>query len=255
MEVIFFDVGQGDAALIKSPQGHTILIDGGPGEVVLEKLGKEIPFFNRSIDLVILTHPHYDHLSGVVEVLLYYNVKEVVYTGVREENTLFKRWEEVVSEKGYRTARSGMRISANDFYIDILYPFDNLDGEIVKDSNSTSVISRLAFRDHGIIFTGDAYSLQEKEVVEMERRCEEEDSLVCRSITLSSDVLKVGHHGSRTSTSQEFVVAVSPSVAVISAGKNNRYGHPHTEVLETLDRYGVSVMRTDRDGDVRMILE
>lgn len=250
LEVTFIDVGQGDATLIKSPQGHLILIDGGPGSVVLEKLQKEMPFFKRSIDLVILTHPHYDHISGVIEVLARYEVKDIIYTGVREGSATFRRWEELDPE--YRTARAGMRVSANDFYIDILYPFENLEGILIPDSNITSVVSRFVFKNHSFLFTGDAYIAQEEELVSAEMDCLESDSLLCRSIVLSSDVLQVGHHGSRTSTSEDFLLAVSPGLAVISCGRDNRYGHPHKETLEMLEKRGISVMRTDKEGDIRI---
>ena len=238
MEVIFIDVGQGDATLIKTPQGHRILIDGGPGEVVLEKLSREL-FFYDSIDLVILTHPHYDHISGLIEVLRRYNVKNVLYTGVREDTDVFRRWEDEVDD--YHLALAGMKVSANDFYIDVLYPFENLDGEYVSNANRTSIISRFVYNNYSFLFTGDAYISEERE-------------LLSRDEDLSSDVLKLGHHGSKTSTSEEFLLAVSPQVAIISAGVDNRYGHPHRDVIDLLERFNVSVMRTDRDGDIRIVV-
>jgi len=253
MEVLFIDVGQGDAALIKSPQGHHILIDGGPGEAVLEKLGEEISFFDQSIDLVILTHPHYDHISGVIEAISRYDVENIIYTGVRDETSYFREWDSMVED--YYLARAGMRVSANDFYIDILYPFDDLEGYYAEDSNETSVASRLVFKDHSFLFTGDLYSSQEEEIVFVEEWCKENEASFCRAFDLSSDVLKVGHHGSNTSTSREFVEAVLPRVAIISCGKDNRYGHPDSRVLETLEDYGISVRRTDLEGDIRIIAD
>lgn len=251
LRVVFFDVGQGDAIFIRTPQKHHILIDGGPGDVVLEGLGREMPFFYNSIDLVILTHPHDDHVSGLLEVLDRYNVKTILCSGVSGSANVAQRWEEVIKERGYKQARAGQRIKANDFYIDILSPAENFVGEKVDDLNEVSVISRFVFKEEqSFLFTGDAYSDQEKEVLSYKEKCEEEEGTRCDVLSLKSDVLKVGHHGSRTSTSEEFLDAVSPKVAVVMAGKDNRYGHPHREVLERLEYYGVEIMRTDRDGDI-----
>ncbi len=251
LEVVFIDVGQGDATLIKTPQGHRILIDGGPGEVVLETLGREMLFYD-SIDLIVLTHPHYDHISGLVEVLRRYNVEEILYTGVREDSQVFHRWEEEVDS--YRTARAGMRISANDFHMDILYPFESLEDEYIDDSNSTSIVSRFVFGDYSFLFTGDAYAAQEKEILSKKEWCKDNVDPVCRVMEVSSTVLKAGHHGSKTSTSEEFLLEVSPQMVIISAGTDNRYGHPHREVIDLLKMYGVTMKRTDRDGDIRVIL-
>ncbi len=253
MEVIFFDVGQGDAILIKTPQHHHILIDGGPGNIVLEKLGQELPFFYNSLDLVILTHPHDDHVAGLLEVVERYEVKDILCTGVLENTNVSRRWSEVIEEKGYRQARAGKRISANDFHIDILYPAEDLKGEHVKDLNEVSVVSRLVFKDDSFLFMGDAYAKQEAEVISFAEDCRDEEW--CSLFTLDSDVLKIGHHGSRTSTSEEFLYFVSPNVGVIMAGRDNRYGHPHKEVLEILESYGIIIKRTDKDGDIRIVSE
>ncbi len=251
LRVVFFDVGQGDAIFIRTPQKHHILIDGGPGEVVLEGLGREMPFFYNHIDLVVLTHPHDDHVSGLLAVLDRYNVETILCTGISGSANVAQRWEEAIKERGYVQARAGQRIRANDFYLDILYPAENFAGERVSDLNEVSVISRFVFREeHSFLLTGDAYADQEREVLSYKEKCEEEGGVMCDVFSLESDVLKVGHHGSRTSTSEEFLDAVSPKVAVIMAGKDNRYGHPHREVLERLEDLGVKIMRTDRDGDI-----
>ena len=251
LRVVFFDVGQGDAVFIRTPQKHHILIDGGPGDVVLEKLGREMPFFYNSIDLVILTHPHDDHVSGLIEVLERYNVEEVICTGVSGTSGVARKWKEKINKRGYRQARAGKRIGTSSFHIDILYPAESFKKEEVDDLNKASVVSRLVFREeYSFLFTGDIYKEQEKEIISYKERCEEEKGLRCDSFSLDTDVLKVGHHGSKTSTSEQFLEFVSPRVAVVMVGENNRYGHPHKEVLEKLADYGVEVKRTDKDGDV-----
>ncbi len=251
-EVIFFDVGQGDAILIKTPQHHHILIDGGPGDILLEKLGRELPFFHNALDLVILTHPHNDHLSGLVEVMQRYRVDEILCTGVREDSKISQRWEKITKERGYRQARAGQRIYANDFYLDILYPTEDLRDKRVSDANTASVISRFSFKEYSFLFMGDAYKAQEKEIMDLEEKCVQDEG--CFVFVLDSNVLKVGHHGSRTSTSEEFLQAVDPEFAVIMSGKKNPYGHPHQEVLDVLIDHGVNIRRTDQDGDIRFVI-
>ncbi len=243
LRVVFFDVGQGDAVFIKTPQNHHILIDGGPGSKVLEKIGKELPFLYNSIDLVILTHPHDDHVSGLIEVLKRHNVEEVVCSGVLGDSAVSKRWHSIIKERGYRVATAGQRISTDRFYIDILFPVESFENEKVSDLNTASVISRLVYEDKvSFLFMGDAYKEQERELLSYREKSE--------FFSLDSDVLKVGHHGSRTSTAKDFLQAVSPKVAVIMSGEDNRFGHPHKETLNALEKFNVKVMRTDKKGDV-----
>ncbi len=257
MEVIFFDIGQGDASLIKTPEGHKILIDGGPGPEILEKLAKEIPFWDKEIDLIILSHPHSDHLNGLIDVIEHYEVKFVLWTGVLAGGASFAKWEDLITDSEIIIARGGQRIKGKTFYLDILYPFSSYEGKEVRDLNTTSIIARLVTRDGSFLFTGDAYASNEKELIEAEKSCMEGNLsfVFCRVMILNSDVLKVGHHGSKTSTSEEFLEAVSPSIAVISSGKNNSYGHPHKETLEALMNYGITILRTDREEDIKIISE
>jgi competence protein ComEC len=249
LEVTFFDVGQGDAIFIKTPQNHYILIDGGPDSVILEKLEKKLPFYNRSIDLVILTHPHYDHISGVVEILERYKVKNILYTGVIGEGSVFSKWEELVKED-YRLARAGQRISANDFFLNILYPAENLKNKEVEDLNETSIVSRLVFGRYSFLFMGDAYKEQEKEITEYKKDCEKEKGKQCDVFEINSTVLKVGHHGSDSSSLKNFLTAVNPKIAVIMVGEGNKYGHPSKDVIGRLEEKGIEIKRTDKDGDI-----
>lgn len=242
LEVNFFDVGQGDAIFIETPQRHQILIDGGPGSAVLEKLAKEMPFWDRTIDLIILTHPEKDHLAGLIEVLKRYKVENILWTGVIRDTAEFKEWEKSI--KGERAkifiAKSGQKIIMPKTVLGILYPLENLEGEELKDSNNTSIVAKLVFKENSFLFTGDIYKSIEKE-------------LITKETDIDSDVLKVAHHGSKTSSSEEFMKEVSPQEAVISAGKDNPYGHPHQEVLEILEKYGIRILRTDLDGDIKII--
>jgi len=253
--VVFFDVGQGDSALIRTEQNHHILIDGGYDETVLEKLGRELPFFDNTIDLVVLTHTHNDHVGGLFEVIERYEVKDIICTGSGEDSGVTERWQEILEEEGYRQARAGKSVSAEGFRLDVLYPAEELREDYVSDSNEISVMSRAVLNGDSFFFTGDAYTEQEQEVLFFEDMCEGSGEAWCLDLVLDSDILKVGHHGSRTSTSEEFLSRVSPSVAIISAGEDNHYGHPHREVVERLEEYEVEVLRTDRHGDIRIIVE
>ncbi len=256
-EVVFFDIGQGDAALIKTHLGHYILIDGGEDEVILDKLRKEIPFYRKEIDLIVLSHAHSDHLGGLMHVLEDYDANNILWNGVKGESALSSRWERELEEGDYdvKIAQSGQRIKSEGFFIDILYPFENIEKESFNDLNLSSIVLRVVYNNKSFLFTGDAYQSNETELVEMERYCQDKrDEIKCRGMVLNSDVLKVGHHGSKTSTSRDFVERISPSIAVISSGENNRFGHPHKEVLEVLEKYGIETIRTDLEGDIKIVI-
>jgi len=242
LEVVFFDVGQGDSIFIENPKKQQILIDGGPGSAILEKLGKEMPFYDNVLDLIILTHPEKDHLAGLLEVLKRYKVENILWTGIIRDTPEFKQWEKEISEEkaNIKIAHSIQKIIASKTVLEILYPLENLAGQEFEDSNDTSIVSRLVFGENSFLFTGDIRKSEEKALLE-------------QRADLDSDILKVAHHGSKTSTSKEFVEKVFPEIAVISLGKENSYGHPHQEVLDILEDYGIKVLRTDQKGDIKII--
>lgn len=242
LEVNFFDVGQGDAILIETPKGYQILIDGGPTNTILEKLGQEMPFWDRTIDVVILTHPEHDHIAGLLEVLERYKVDYILWTGVLRDTAEYDEWKRLLTEENanIKIAQAGQKIITPKSVINILYPFENIEGKEVSNTNNTSVITHLVFGNTTFLFTGDAYKSVERK-------------LVNGGVIVESDVLKVGHHGSKTSTSRELLEQVMPEIAVISVGRENRYGHPYNEVLELLAEYGIKVLRTDQAGDIKII--
>lgn len=255
LEVIFFDVGQGDAILIKTPQQHYILIDGGPDSSVLEKMAAQLPFWQKSIDLMVLTHAHDDHLVGLIDVLKRYEVDYILWNGVAGRSSAFEKWQRLIdsSDAEIKISRAGLRLKANEFSLDVLYPFYSLEGLDFQDANLSSIVMRLVFQENSFLFTGDAYQSIERELVRQQEACQKMSRAWCQMMFLQSDVLKVGHHGSKTSTAEEFVRAVSPEMAVISAGQNNRYGHPHRETLATLGNYDITILRTDTAGDIRLV--
>ena len=245
LEVNFFDVGQGDAIFIETPEQHQILIDGGPDSTILEKLGKEMPFWDRTIDLVILTHPEEDHLSGLIDVLKRYKVENILWTGVLHKAPEYDEWQKAIEAEGanIKISKSGQKISWGDNpedFIEILYPFESLEGQGSKEVNNTSIASRLVYGKNSFLFPGDILEEVEIEILD-------------RGVNIDSDILKISHHGSKTSSSLQFLEKVSPEIAVISLSKDNKYGHPHKETLEKLENYGIRILRTDQQGDIKII--
>ncbi len=241
LEVNFFNVGQGDAIFIETPKRYQILIDGGPSSIILEKLGKEMPFYDRTIDLIILTHPEADHMLGLLEVLKRYKVEKILWTGIVRETAEYREWLKLINDEKseIKIAQAGQKIIAGKIMINVLYPFGKLAGKEFKNSNNTSLITKLVFDEKSFLFTGDAYQLVERE-------------LIAQQLNIDSDVLKISHHGSKNSSSEEFLALISPEMAIISVGKENPYGHPHREVLENLAKYGIKVLRTDLNGDIKI---
>lgn len=250
-------MGQGDSAFIETPEGHQILIDGGPTSDVLQKLSQRMPFWDKEIDLVILTHPEADHMQGLLSVLQRYNVDYVLWTGIKRNTPEFAKWQGALDsaqksktflaslgfgQAGTKviTADEKTKIKAGNAKIDVLYPSKNLSGKELKNtSNDTCVVAKLIYGKDSFLFTGDISDKAEKE-------------LAGEGISLKSDVLKVAHHGSKYSTSDLFLQGVKPEYAVISVGKNS-YGHPTPEALQRLEKYDIKTLRTDQLGDIEFV--
>ena len=239
LTVTFFDVGQGDAALIRTPQDQTILIDGGPDRTILTKLGESLPWTRRTIDLVILSHPHADHVAGLNYVLARYRVRHVLMTGAIHTTPEYLKFLELLKNKEVPVtiAQAGQVIELNGgVSVEVLWPFKSVVGERVNDLNITSIVNRVVYKATAMLFTGDTLK-------------ENEAALLNSGSDLTAQILKVAHQGSRTSSSEEFIKAVAPEVAVIPVGQNS-YGHPHAEVVERLKKLVEVVLRTDAEGDI-----
>ncbi len=237
----FFDVGQGSAIFLAAPNGNQILIDGGPSDAILAKLGEAMPLFDRKIELLVLTHPDSDHLSGLIEVLKRYNVGQILETGILDSTAEYQEWNDLIKQKNIPLvfAQAGQIVTiANDLAVKILYPLGKINGQdFSKDTNHSSIIGRIYYGKNSILFTGDA-------------EANAEAPLVLSGADLKSDILVVGHHGSKTSTTDEFLAAVAPQIAVIQVGAKNRYGHPSQEALGRLEEKDVKVFRTDLQKDI-----
>ena len=249
LTVAFLDVGQGDAIYIESPNGNQILIDGGPGKAVLRELSKVMSFYDRSIDVVLATHADQDHVGGLPDVLQKYQTDIFMETGVSGPSSSYEQLEKNVADKNIKKilARRGMVVDLGDGAIlQILFPDRDPTG---METNMSSIVARLVYGENEFLFTGDSPQAIEKYLVSLSQGQTFGTGAV-QGLTLISDVLKAGHHGSKTSNSAEFVSAVSPQYAVISVGKDNRYGHPNQETLDTFTNFGAQILRTDQSGRV-----
>jgi len=235
------DIGQGDALFIESPTGVQILFDGGSKGKLLSKLSRVMPLFDRSIDAIVITNPDADHIGGFADVLKAYKVGQVFEPGTINESRTYRDLQETIKSKNIPNtlARQGMRLDiGGGAFIDILFPDRDVSGWTPNDG---SVVARLTYGETSVMLTGDATSETERVVLES-----------YPAQYLASTVLKAGHHGSHTSSSPKFVQAISPTYGIISNGKNNKYGHPHQETLDTFSSFGVEIFRTDLLGTIIM---
>ncbi|MEK7552372.1 MAG: MBL fold metallo-hydrolase [Patescibacteria group bacterium] len=230
--VYFLDIGQGDSIFIKSPSGNKMIVDGGPGKTVLQELSKVLPFHDRKIDVVVSTHPDKDHIGGLVEVLKNYDVDFEIDPNVNAETAVLGNFEVALSKKDTKriVARRGVTVDlGGGAKFIILFPDrDVLDVE----TNVASIVGKLVYGEKSFLLTGDSPQSIEEYLVYLDGE------------NLESDVLKIGHHGSRTSSATSFIETVNPRYAVIQAGKDNSYGHPHKEVIDILNSHNIEILGT-----------
>jgi len=241
VRVIFFDVGQGDSALIQTPDKKNILIDGGPDWTVVYKLGEYLPYFERNIDLVIVSHPHADHLSGFLEVAKRYNIKKIIITGVAYETPETIEFEKVIAQTPEVSYVFGEKeIYFGDFRLLFLYPQEALMEKQIDNVNNASIVVKAEYENARVLFTGD---------LEIDGQ-----EILLESNGVEAEIYKVPHHGSSDGLFAEFLNAVRPQIAVVSAGENS-YGHPSLRTLRALERSGAKVLETGREGDIIIILK
>jgi len=235
------DIGQGDALFIESPTGTQVLVDGGPPRKILGHLAKVMPPFDRTLDAIVMTHPDADHISGFLDVLTIYQVGKIFEPGIATDSKIYHDIEKIAEEKNIPSilAKRGMRLNlGGGAVLDILFP----DRDVYEwETNAGSIVAKLSYGDTSVMLTGDA-TIDTEKIILSENGAD----------YLRSTVLKAGHHGSRTSSSKEFVKIVAPQYAFISAGKDNRYGHPHQEVLDILKEAHADILRTDVLGTIIM---
>jgi competence protein ComEC len=250
LHLTVLDIGQGDAILVETPSGATMLVDGGPDPgLTLRRLGANLPFFARRIDVMVLSHPHQDHVAGLVDVLERFHVGVLLHAGIAFENPAHHRLLADASAEpslDLALARAGQTITLDrTTTVEILYPTD---ADAVAplpegDINNGSVVMMLRHRGFAALLTGDA-------------EAPVEGALIGRGVLPVVDVLKVGHHGSTSSTTPGLLDALRPTAAIISSGEGNDYGHPAAETLATLAaRPEIAVFRTDLEGDVEIVTD
>lgn len=241
LTVAILDVGQGDAVYIESPSGIQVLIDGGPDSSVLRQLPKVMPLFDRSLDVLLETHPDSDHISGFVEAVRRYNTGAFIGPGIfKDTETAALLEQEITYKKIPRySARRGMTLDlGRGVLLEVLYPDKDVSNLASQFANSGCVVTRLTYGEISMLFACDAPAAVESRLVALEGEA------------LASDVLKVAHHGSKYSSSEGFVALVQPAFAAISVGARNTYGHPTPQTLDVLAKYGAEVVRTDQVGTI-----
>ena len=233
-EIIFFDVGQGDAILIQQDD-FQILVDGGPDDRIVYELAKEMPLYDKNIEIMVLTHPHEDHIRGLLNVLEEYTVERILFNRIEYEN---RAYEYMLTNYGniLFDVVEGDTFHYRDINGLILYPF-NEERTQEKNINNESVVLLMEVKDYRILLMGDA----EKEV---------EQRLIDHWDLQDIYILKVGHHCSKTSSSEMFLNITEPQLAICSCGEKNKFGHPHYETLEKFQNLNVQYLITYREGNI-----
>ncbi|MCL5410961.1 MAG: MBL fold metallo-hydrolase [Patescibacteria group bacterium] len=271
--IYFFDVGQGDAALIEKGN-FQILIDGGPDDKILSEIGKAMPLTDRKIEVVILTHPHADHLVGINQILDRYEVGKIYSTGVIHTTNAYLEFLDKINPPA---GGKNISLEVPDVAEEIT-PFDNGKlrflwpgkrdvGKSAEDNNlnNTSLVSRFCYFDHCVLLPGDLetdgqeemfsyYSSKQSEVPAEKSANNNSQPSASNNNIFQSEILKVAHHGSVNGTNQKLLDIVKPKFAVISVGADNKFGHPHAGTLDLLQKANIQYYRTDRDGTVEFNL-
>lgn len=242
LTVAFLDVGQGDSIYIEAPNGRQMLIDGGPDDAVLARLSQVMPFGDRSIDMVLATHADADHIGGLASVIRDYHVPRIIENGAASKTRVFENLENTITENNVEKiiARRGMHIVLDEkknIYFDVLFPDRDVSG--FKETNDGSIVGKLVYGNESFMLTGDATKYTENLIMHNESR-----------EVLHSQVLKLGHHGSHTSSSELWLENVHPDISIISAGLHNRYGHPHKETLDALSTLHIPYLATYQKGTI-----
>jgi competence protein ComEC len=240
-------VGQGESILLREAGGKTVLFDGGPDDTVLGELSAALPFWDRHIDLMVLSHTHADHIVGLTDVLDRYDIGEIWTSGALQKSTQFSAWQDALRryDKTPRTVFAGFSARLGTLDIRVLHPSRSMAGITPKDAHDATVVLHVAYGKESVLLTGDLNEAQESDVM---AACPPPEC------SLASSVLQIPHHGSQSGLAPAFLAAVSPKVAFICVGIDNSYGHPGPNTLRKLALARIPYFRTDTDGRVRITL-
>jgi competence protein ComEC len=240
LSIHFVDVGNGDGIFIKTPDNFKIVVDGGPKNKFSDYLGINFPFLNKDIDLLVLSHPHEDHILGAIDILKNYNVKKILGSGIIFNSPAYSEFLEIAEEKNidFIVARQGQNLKYGNLFLEVVYPFEYLSDKRTSNINNSSLILKVKYNNFSCLLLGDV----EKDMA---------DEILFSGVDIDSDVVKVSHQGAKNGIQNvsKFLDTVSTNIAVISVGENN-YGHPSNETLNKLNSYGINVKRTDIHGDI-----
>lgn len=241
----FFNVGQGDSIFIKTPENHQILIDTGPDNIVVERLLDSMPFFDRKLDMIILTHPDLDHIGGVLDVLKRYSVDYILLTGAPGNSPIYSKFLDEIRKLNINDKTqiiipvAEQRFFLGEIYFDVLNPFESHLAENDVEVNDISISIQIDYKNAKTLLCGDISIKVEKEMVKK------------YGSKLKSLVFKANHHGSKGSNDLSFLQVVAPKTVVISSGKDNKFNHPHVEALMNFYRANVEkIYRTDENQNV-----
>ena len=240
LRVTFLDIGQGDSILIQSPNGRKLLIDAGPDQSVVEQIGKQLSFFDRTIDMVLATHSDADHIGGFPYLFDRYHIPVIIESEISSPTVIDRTFgEKVITEHSSRLiARSGERIILDpkrNIIVDILFPDQNPHD---WETNEASIVVKISYGDTSFVLTGDSPSEVEEHLVSL------------YGDQLHANVLKLGHHGSKTSSSDTFLQVVHPDYVIVSAGLGNKYGHPNPETIERVESVNAQILETSQLGNI-----
>lgn len=237
--LIFFDVGQGDSSLIVTPGGQTILIDGGPDKKVLRGLGSVLPFWRRTIDLLVITHAHDDHIIGLIEVSRRYQIRSILYNNLDFDTPALSSLLKITQNNKIKMikAQTGMSFNFdNNCILSVLAS----NQEIQKNENDYSIVTKFNCLGKNVLSSGDAGIAIE-------------NNLLNQGLDLKTDIFKISHHGSASANSLQFLEAIKPQVVVISVGENNKFGHPTPLILDRLNSLSVDIYRTDINSQLEFL--
>lgn len=237
-QIIFFDVGQGDSSLIQTTSSQQILIDGGPDDTITTKLSEKMPTLDKKIELMILTHPHDDHFDGLIDVINNYQVESLIMPATDIHNQKYDYFLQLIKEKNIKIIypNNQLSIKVDNITLIIYYPITH---QVIhqENENDYSIVIKIISPKNTILTSGDLSEKKEKEIVKKYGQ------------SLQANILKINHHGSKTSSSPEFLQTVQPKTAIISVGKN-KFGHPDQNIIKKINNLNIQILRTDLDHDI-----